>query len=87
MIFVPVLLFTGLLFVRRLLSAQFQPYLLTKEKATNTPDLAVPAVVSVPNLPLNLGTVAAFLYALLYILMEPVAGMAIGEYRCRESSI
>ncbi|KAL7269205.1 hypothetical protein RUND412_008137 [Rhizina undulata] len=40
--------------------------------ATNTP-----AILEIPYFPLNLGTVAAILYSLLYILMEPVAGMLI----------
>ena len=34
--------------------------------------------MDIPNLPINLGTIAAVLYALLYILMEPVAGMVHG---------
>ncbi|KAL1795146.1 hypothetical protein ACET3X_006962 [Alternaria dauci] len=41
---------------------------------TNTPAVPLPAWLSVPNLPLNVGTVGAVLYSTLYILMEPVAG-------------
>ncbi|KAF2750596.1 DUF962-domain-containing protein [Sporormia fimetaria CBS 119925] len=41
---------------------------------TNTPSVPLPDWLSVPNLPLNVGTVGAFLYSILYILMEPVAG-------------
>jgi len=42
--------------------------------ATNSPDVPLPSWLSIPNLPLNLGTASAFLYATLYVLMEPVAG-------------
>ncbi|KAF2869273.1 hypothetical protein BDV95DRAFT_608839 [Massariosphaeria phaeospora] len=41
---------------------------------TNTPSVPLPPWLSVPHLPLNGGTVAAVLFSLLYILMEPVAG-------------
>ncbi|KAF2705243.1 DUF962-domain-containing protein [Pleomassaria siparia CBS 279.74] len=41
---------------------------------TNTPAIPLPPWLSVPNLPLNIGTVGAVLYSTLYILMEPVAG-------------
>lgn len=34
----------------------------------------MPSWLVIPNLPPNLGTIAALLYATLYILMEPVAG-------------
>ena len=34
----------------------------------------MPDWLIIPNLPPNLGTVATLLYAILYILMEPVAG-------------
>ena len=34
----------------------------------------MPAWSIIPNLPPNLGTIAALVYATLYILMEPVAG-------------
>lgn len=43
-------------------------------QATNTPALKVPDALQIPNLPLNLGTAAGITYALLYVLMEPVAG-------------
>lgn len=43
-------------------------------KATNSPAVTLPSAISIPNLPLNLGTAAAILYASLYVLMEPVAG-------------
>jgi len=42
--------------------------------ASNSPDLALPTWAQIPNLPLNVGTLSAFLYASLYVLMEPVAG-------------
>ncbi|KAK6342821.1 hypothetical protein TWF718_008205 [Orbilia javanica] len=35
------------------------------------------SLVDLPYLPLNLGTIACFLYSILYILMEPVAGALI----------
>ncbi|KAF2662802.1 DUF962-domain-containing protein [Lophiostoma macrostomum CBS 122681] len=41
---------------------------------TNTPEIPLPSWLSIPNLPLNLGTALATLYSTLYILMEPVAG-------------
>jgi len=41
---------------------------------TSTPDVPLPSWLSIPNLPLNLGTAGAVLYSTLYILMEPVAG-------------
>jgi uncharacterized membrane protein YGL010W len=43
-------------------------------KLTNTPAVPLPSWLSVPNLPLNVGTVGAVLYSTLYVLMEPVAG-------------
>ncbi|OJD17074.1 hypothetical protein AJ78_02823 [Emergomyces pasteurianus Ep9510] len=43
--------------------------------ATNTGHLfPLPDSLSIKNLPPNLGTIAGLLYAILYILMEPVAG-------------
>ncbi|CAI6282077.1 unnamed protein product [Periconia digitata] len=41
---------------------------------TNTPSVPLPTWLSVPHLPLNVGTFGAVLYSTLYILMEPVAG-------------
>lgn len=43
-------------------------------QASNSPNLHVPTYLQIPHFPYNLGTVSAFLYASLYILMEPVAG-------------
>jgi len=43
--------------------------------ATNSPTLlSLPAWLSIPNLPLNLGTLGGLGYAGFYILLEPVAG-------------
>ncbi|TID17034.1 gb [Venturia nashicola] len=42
--------------------------------ASNSPSVPLPSYLSIPNLPVNLGTFAAFGYSILYILMEPVAG-------------
>ncbi|KAF2459744.1 DUF962 domain-containing protein [Lineolata rhizophorae] len=42
--------------------------------AANTPAFPLPDALSIPNLPANLSTASAFLYAVLYILMEPIAG-------------
>ncbi|KAF2756706.1 DUF962-domain-containing protein [Pseudovirgaria hyperparasitica] len=42
--------------------------------ATNSPNLEIPAAFSIPYFPINIGTIAAFLYAILFILLEPVAG-------------
>lgn len=47
---------------------------LTFSQLTNTPAVPLPSWLSVPNLPLNVGTFGAVLYSTLYILMEPVAG-------------
>lgn len=55
------------------------PRLRTVE-ATNTPDLELPSMLSIPSIPsipVNLGTAAAATYTTLYILMEPVAGALI----------
>jgi len=41
---------------------------------TNTPAIPTPEWLTIPNLPLNLGTLACTTYTGLYILMEPVAG-------------
>ena len=44
-------------------------------KGTNTsPLIPMPEWSIIPNLPPNLGTLSALLYATLYVLMEPVAG-------------
>jgi len=44
-------------------------------KATNSPILIpLPSWLTIPNLPLNAGTLAAILYSGFYILLEPVAG-------------
>lgn len=44
-------------------------------QGTNTPLLVpLPEWLTIKNLPPNLGTIAALLYATLYVLMEPVAG-------------
>jgi len=43
--------------------------------ATNSPTIIpLPTWLTVPNLPLNLGTISAILYSGFYILLEPVAG-------------
>jgi len=43
--------------------------------ATNSPTvIPLPEWLTIPNLPLNLGTIAAILYSGFYILLEPVAG-------------
>lgn len=48
-------------------------------KAANTGTLIpLPEALSVPYLDLNFGTLAAIAYAILYILLEPVAGTALG---------
>lgn len=54
--------------------------LLITHQATNAPDLQLLASLTIPYLPINLGTVAAFLYATLYVLMEPVAGGLIAPF-------
>ncbi len=44
-------------------------------QGTNTPSLIpLPANLTLTTLPLNLGTLSAIFYSVLYILMEPVAG-------------
>ena len=67
----PAILLTFLLLVRKL------TLLFDVTKApqfTNTPAVPLPTWLSIPNLPLNLGTLLAVMYSTLYILMEPVAG-------------
>jgi uncharacterized membrane protein YGL010W len=68
---VPPILLTSFLLVRKP-----SGYLasLTLSQLTNTPDVPLPSWLSIPNLPLNVGTAGAALYSTLYILMEPVAG-------------
>lgn len=42
---------------------------------TNTPAfIPLPSYLTIPNLPLNGGTILALVYCILYILLEPVAG-------------
>ncbi|KAI9710677.1 MAG: hypothetical protein M1820_002510 [Bogoriella megaspora] len=45
--------------------------------ATNAPDINVPSLISIPNLPVNLGTIGALGYSVGFILLEPVAGALI----------
>jgi 2-hydroxy fatty acid dioxygenase len=46
-----------------------------QDQATNSPTLIpLPDWLTIPNLPLNLGTIGAILYGGFYILLEPVAG-------------
>lgn len=54
--------------------------LLSNAQLTNTPAVPLPSWLSVPNLPLNVGTVGAILYSGLYVLMEPVAGALITPF-------
>jgi len=43
--------------------------------ATNSPTLIpLPSWLTIPNLPLNIGTIGAMFYSGFYILLEPVAG-------------
>ncbi|RDW84654.1 hypothetical protein BP6252_02244 [Coleophoma cylindrospora] len=52
-----------------------QDQALTTLQATNSPTLIpLPSWLTIPNLPLNLGTIGAILYSGFYILLEPVAG-------------
>jgi len=42
---------------------------------TNTPTLIpLPSYLTIPNLPLNAGTIFALIYCIFYILLEPIAG-------------
>jgi uncharacterized membrane protein YGL010W len=49
--------------------------LLNAKQASNTPNLELPPPFNLAEYPINLGTAAALLYTLLYVLMEPVAGI------------
>ncbi|KAL7952761.1 ER membrane protein [Trichoderma compactum] len=42
--------------------------------------IRTPSWLTVPYLDLNLGTIAAFLYASLYLLLEPVAGFVLAAF-------
>ncbi|RCI15666.1 hypothetical protein L249_3378 [Ophiocordyceps polyrhachis-furcata BCC 54312] len=42
--------------------------------------IQTPPWLSVPNLELNLGTIAAMVYASLYVLLEPVAGFVLAAF-------
>jgi hypothetical protein len=45
------------------------------KQGTNSPTvIPLPEWLTIPNLPLNLGTIGAILYSAFYILLEPVAG-------------
>ena len=49
--------------------------MLTTCEATNSPTLIpLPSWLTIPNLPLNAGTIGAIFYGGFYILLEPVAG-------------
>jgi uncharacterized membrane protein YGL010W len=69
---VPPILLTAFLLVRQ--TTTLHRANLTPDKLTNTPAVPLPSWLSIPNLPLNIGTAGAVLYSTLYILMEPVAG-------------
>lgn len=71
---VPLLLLTGFLFVRIGYAVPVANSANRLLQATNSPSLPIPAWLSIPYLPPNLGTLACVLYSSLYILMEPVAG-------------
>ncbi|KAL1902889.1 hypothetical protein Sste5346_000800 [Sporothrix stenoceras] len=46
--------------------------------ASNSPTIIpLPSWLTIPNLPLNLGTLAALTWGALYVLLEPVAGTAL----------
>ncbi|KAF2498863.1 DUF962-domain-containing protein [Lophium mytilinum] len=78
---VPILLVTFMLLVRHyILHLPKGTRLCISVEATNSPDIPLPAWLSIPYYPLNLGTVAALLYSTLYILMEPVAGTALSLF-------
>lgn len=50
-------------------------------KATYTGTLVeLPPWLSIPNLDLNLGTIIALTYAVLYLLLEPVAGFILAAF-------
>ncbi|KAL2834726.1 hypothetical protein BJY01DRAFT_252908 [Aspergillus pseudoustus] len=49
--------------------------------ASNSPVLIkLPEVLQFENLPANVGTIAAFIYATFYILLEPVAGAIVAPF-------
>jgi uncharacterized membrane protein YGL010W len=49
--------------------------IITIWQLTNSPTIIpLPTWLTIPNLPLNLGTIIAMLYSGFYILLEPVAG-------------
>jgi len=48
--------------------------------ASNAPNLDVPETYQIPYYPLNVGTILAAIYAVLYILMEPVAGVLVSPF-------
>ena len=49
-------------------------------QGTNSPAIPVPEAFQLPYLALNAGTIAAFLYASLYVLLEPVAGAMVSPF-------
>lgn len=71
----PALLVTAILLVRHHLARQRIQRLIQIPKGTNVPSfIPTPEILKAASLPLNVGTIAALLYATLYVLMEPVAG-------------
>ncbi|OAA64837.1 DUF962 domain-containing protein [Cordyceps fumosorosea ARSEF 2679] len=59
------------------------PLILTSAFAVATytgPLVDLPPWLSVPNLDLNLGTIIALIYAVLYLLLEPVAGFILAAF-------
>lgn len=44
------------------------------DQGTSSPALPLPDAMQIPNLPANVGTIACYVYASFYVLLEPVAG-------------
>lgn len=57
------------------------PFVALALQATYTGTIVpTPSWITPPHLDLNLGTIAALLYASLYVLLEPVAGTVLGAF-------
>lgn len=62
-------------------AVSLRPFFHSVQQATYTGTLVqTPSWATVPYLDLNLGTIAAFLYASLYLLLEPVAGFVLAAF-------
>lgn len=83
MVCVPLILFSGFALVGQFYKSFVLCYIGIINRhciqAANSGTLIpLPNILTIPHLDLNLGTIAAFIWGGLYVLLEPVAGTALG---------